>query len=726
MLGCAANLMDIRAKIQTLLSSPNYHPLRRAEIAGKLRLDAAERREYRRVLEDMLQKGEIARVRQDRFVLPQEADLVIGRITFNEKGFAFVIPDPPSEDGDIYVAEEDTGVAMHGDKVVVRLNRERRRFKTVEKRSGRVIRILERANETVVGTLQKTHYFHYVIPDEPRIIHDIYTKPARNAQVGDKVVVKLAEWTSRHVNPEGDVIEVLGKSSAPGVDILAIIRKYHLPTQFSEQALADAKHIPDTIPVSELKHRLDLRGKFIITIDPDDARDFDDAVSIDELPPPERGWRLGVHIADVSHYVRPGSALDREARARGNSAYLVDRVLPMLPEQLSNGLCSLRPHEDRLTQSCFIEFTPKLAARKVEFALSVIRSRHRLTYKEAFARLQSHAEGDELTQELKKMWRLASKLRQQRLAHGALNLDFPEVKVRLDKQGKPICIEKVYYDISHQLIEEFMLAANEAVARHLCNLQIPCAYRIHEDPDLEKLRDFRQYAQSFGYKVGDVTHRRELQKLLAAVKDKPEEYAINLALLRSLKQARYSPNPVGHYGLAKKFYTHFTSPIRRYADLVVHRTLLSAMGVVTDTKPASSRYSLPELGKIAEHVSRTERVADEAEEESVELKKLEYFQQQLMSGRLDAMDAVVSNVKNFGIFVELTESLVQGLVHISTLEDDFYYYDEQRERLVGKRTKRTIQIGEKLKVQVERVDVFKHQIDFRVVKETVGNHLIQV
>ncbi len=741
--------MDIRQKIQSLLASPDYHPLRRAELADKLRLSAGERVEFRRAIDDMLRKGEIVRIRKECFVLPQEADLVVGRITFNEKGFAFVIPETP-RDGDIYVAEEDTGVAMHGDKVVVRLNRERRRFRDTDKASGRVIRILERAHETIVGTLQKTKHFHYVVPDDPRCIHDVYTKPALKVQVGDKVVVKLAEWKSRHVNPEGEIVEVLGKADAPGVDIMAIIRKHHLPTKFSEQTLAETQKLPDKVPASEVSHRLDLRKKFIVTIDPDDAKDFDDAVNVDELP--DGGWRLGVHIADVSHYVKPGSALDREAHGRGNSVYLVDRVIPMLPEKLSNGLCSLRPKEDRLTQSCFIEFTPKLVVRKTEFALSVIHSRHRLTYKEAFARLESKHDNDELTRELKKLWRLASKLREQRFAQGSLNMDFPEVKVRLDKNGKPTHIEKIHYDISHQLIEEFMLAANEAVAKHICNRQVPCLYRIHEDPDLEKLKDFREYAQSFGYKVGDVAHRRELQKLLEAVRDKPEEYAINLALLRSLKRASYSPKPVGHYGLAKKFYTHFTSPIRRYADLVVHRTLLSTLprfgssfGAGLPTAPptataksheggdlrsnpvrgretgaqhgADHRYSLQELAKIAEHVSTTERVADEAEEESVELKKIEYFQQQLATGKLEAMDAVVCSVRNFGIFVELPESLVQGLVHISTLEDDFYHYDETRERLVGKRTKRVIQIGDKLKVQVARVDVFKRQIDFRVVEE---------
>ena len=691
--------MDIRTQIHQLLAAKNYRPLRRAEIANKLRLNPTERRDYRRVLDDMLAKSEIVRVRQDRFVLPAEADLVAGTISISEKGFAFVIPELPAT-GDVYVAGQDTGVAMHGDKVLVRLHRDRRQFKTSDKPTGCVIRILSRAHDSVVGTLQKTKLFHYVLPDDPRFVHDVYTKPTLNAQVGDKVVIKLAEWTSRHVNPEGVITEVLGKADAPGVDILGIIRKHRLPTQFTEQVEAEAAALSDVIPPDEIRQRRDLRGEFIITIDPDDAKDFDDAVNVDELP--DGGWRLGVHIADASFYVTPGSAIDREASGRGNSVYLVDRVLPMLPEKLSNNLCSLRPRQDRLTVSCFIEFGPKLEPRQITFGRSVIHSKHRLTYKEAFARLESK-DTDELTRELKKMWRLAAKLRAQRFAKGSLNLDFPEIKVRLDKQGRPARIEKNVNDISHQLIEEFMLAANEAVARKICNTQVPGIYRIHEDPDLAKLRDFREYAKTLGYKVGDVAHRQELQKLLTAVTGKVEEYAIHLALLRSLKQARYATQPIGHFGLAKKYYTHFTSPIRRYADLVVHRTLLG-----------TRRYGLDELTKLATHVSLTERVAGEAEQESVELKRMEYFQRQLLDGKLDTLDAVVSTVRNFGIFVELTESLARGLVHISSLDDDFYNYDELRERLVGRKTKRIIQIGDKLRVQVARVDLFKRQIDFRV------------
>lgn len=718
--------MELRRKIQMLLASPDYRPLRRAELARRLELNAAERREFRRVLEQMLQAGEVVRVRQDRFVLPAEADLVVGRVQFNPKGYAFVIPEPPPEmdehaelapprTRDIFIAEEDTGTALPDDKVVVRLYRDRRqRRRQPDLPAGRIIRVLERAHPTVVGTLQQTRHFQYVVPDDPRFIRDVYVKPHPEARVGHKVVVRLADWVNRHVNPEGTIIEVLGPAEAPGVDVLSIIRKYHLPQEFSPHTRAEAERLPETVSAVG---RRDFRDEFIITIDPDDAKDFDDAVHVHELP--GGGWRLGVHIADVSHYVAPDSALDREAQARGNSVYLVDRVLPMLPEKLSNNLCSLRPREDRLTMSVLIDFDRHLRVRHAEFVPGIIRSRHRLTYRQAFALLSEppprQAGDDEkkrLAIELHRMWGLARRLRDQRAEQGALMLEFPEVNVRLDAQGRPVAIEKVEYDISHQLIEEFMLAANEAVAKRIARAEVPTIYRIHEEPDVEKLDDFRAYAQSFGFKVGDVTHRSELQKLLEHVHGRPEQYAINLALLRSLKRAMYSVRCAGHYGLAKQYYTHFTSPIRRYADLVVHRILRGVLGLDHDTR----RYSLQQLARIARHISETERIADEAEEESVELKKIEFFQRQLETGKLTAMDAVVCGVRNFGFFVELPDTLVQGLVHVSTLEDDFYRYDELREQLVGKRTGRVIKVGDKLRVRVARVDVFKREIDFRVVR----------
>ncbi len=744
--------MEIRERILKLLAAPNYHPLSRSELGRKLNLPTHERAAFRRALEQLIQNGEVARVRKNRFVLPREADLVIGKIQMTERGYGFVTPEPPRPDGeDIYIGAEDVWVAMHGDKVVVRLNREPLAAKRDESRrvSGRVIRILERANATLVGTLQQTRHFHYVVPEDPRIIHDIYVrigeaKTKQTPRVGDKVVAKLAEWKHRHVNPEGEIIEVLGHSTDPGVDVLAIIRKHKLSTTFPPNVLAEADKLPDEIPAHEIARRADFRSRRILTIDPDDAKDFDDAVEVDRLP--NGHWRLGVHIADPSHYVRPNTALDREAHTRGNSVYLVDRVIPMLPEKLSNHLCSLRPNEDKLTQSCIIEFTDKGVIKGVKFANSVIRSFKRLNYKQAYRALtdQSPPEDDvsrETADYLKLMWELASLLRRKRFQRGSLDLNFPEVKVRVDNHGKPTGIEKVANDISHQLIEEFMLAANEAVARHLTRLQVPCIYRVHEDPSEENLREFADYAATYGYRVGDVSNRKVLQRLLEAVKDKPEAYPLNLKLLRSLKRARYDEKPLGHYGLAKTDYTHFTSPIRRYADFIVHRVLdrqmakaSGVMGKWGDGEAAKSQksshqpinpsthhpasfYDASRLASIAVHISHTERVAQEAEQESVEMKRLEYFQNQLMERQLDEFDAVVSNVRNFGLFVELPESLVQGLIHISTLDDDFYHYDEARNQLTGKRTKRIWRIGDNCRVIVERVDVFKRQIDFRMVTQ---------
>src|SRR5262249_2091490 len=480
-----------------------------------------------------------------------------------------------------------------------------------------------RAHDTVVGTLQRSRNFYYVVPDDPRFVHDIYVRSEaviqedRGSQtaatVGDKVVVRLEDWQSRHVNPEGEIIEVLGPASAPGVDVLSIIRKYHLPTEFSSDVLEQAERIPETVGAQQIAGREDLRNQFIITIDPDDARDFDDAIQAEKLA--NGGWQLGVHIADVAAYVATGSALEREARRRGNSVYLPDRVIPMLPERLSDGVCSLKPEVDRLTHSVFIQFDKRGVAKNARFARSVIRSAHRLTYKEAYAILTSPPRNG-LSKRLHLAWQLAALLRRKRFQHGALGLDFPEVRVWVESQGKPVRLERVENDESHQLIEEFMLAANEAVARELKKRTIPTIYRVHENPDPEKLAEYREFALSFGYKVGDLTHRAELQRLLAGIRGKPEEQALKVGLLKSLKRARYDPQPLGHYGLAKTNYLHFTSPIRRYADLVVHRALGSDAA-------ARRRHhmGMAEIASVAEHISTTERNAADAEIDAAQMKK---------------------------------------------------------------------------------------------------------
>src|SRR6266581_1157204 len=541
---------DLRADILRLVQEPKYRPLDKIEITSALGYGAARRNEVRRALRDLEQEGEIARIRKNRYVLPDAADLVTGTLSVHEAGYAFLTNEKPGQ-SDLFIAAENTGTAMHGDRVVARIIRGAQFSRARTPRAeGRVIRILTRANETIVGTLQQTRNFFYVVPDDPRLVHNIYVQPSsingRQPRLSDKVVVRLEAWESRHVNPEGKIIELLGPRAAPGVDILSIVRKYHLPVEFPHAVLEEASAIPETVTAHAIDGREDLRGQFIVTIDPDDARDFDDAIHVEDI---KGGWQLGVHIADVSAYVRPGSGLDREAQRRGNSVYLPDRVIPMLPERLSNGVCSLKPEVDRLTHSVFIQFDKRGVAKSARFARTVIRSAHRLTYKEAYVILTAPPR-DRLSERLHVTWELAALLRRKRFEHGALDLDFPEVKVCVDTHGKPVRLERVENDESHQLIEEFMLAANEAVARELKKRTIPTIYRVHENPDPEKLAEYRELVLSFGYKVGDLTHRAELQRLLAEIRGKPEAQALKVGLLKSLKRARYDPQPLGHYGLA--------------------------------------------------------------------------------------------------------------------------------------------------------------------------------
>jgi len=715
------NETKIREQILALLSRKDYRPLNKNEIARKLGVSGGARVALRKTLRDLERAGEIARIRKDCYVLPAEADLVTGKLSIHPVGYGFLTSEKSGET-DVFIASENVGTAMHGDRVVARLSPEAPAGRIKGRREGRVIRILERAHDTVVGTLQRSRNFYYVVPDDPRFVHDIYVGPPAGqpqdrrsdsaAAVGDKVVVRLDDWQSRHVNPEGEIIEVLGPASAPGVDVLSIIRKYHLPTEFPADVLEQAEGIPETVDAQQIAGREDLRNQFIVTIDPDDARDFDDAINVEKLA--NGGWQLGVHIADVAAYVEPGSALDREARLRGNSVYLPDRVIPMLPERLSNGVCSLKPKVDRLTHSVFIQFDRRGVAKSARFAQSVIRSAHRLTYKEAYAILTSPPR-DRLGERLHLAWELAALLRRKRFEHGALELDFPEVKVRVDEHGKPIRLERVENDESHQLIEEFMLVANEAVARELRKRAIPTVYRVHENPDPEKLAEYREFALSFGYKVGDLTHRAELQRLLAELSGKPEEQALKVGLLKSLKRARYDPLPLGHYGLAKTNYLHFTSPIRRYADLVVHRALGRDGPPGRPTRSASAPYpNIAQLASIAEHISSTERNAADAETDAALMKKLEFFQQQLAGRNPQIFSASVVDVRNYGLMVELPDALITGLIHVSSLTDDFYVFEPARHQLIGRRSRKRFKAGDKLSVFVARVDVFKRQVDFAI------------
>ncbi len=704
----------LKNRILQLLRLPKYQPLDKVELSKKLGLTSDQRSELRDVLRGMEQRGEIAKIRKERYVLPEVADLVTGVIQIHAGGGAHILSEKAGQK-DLFISSQNTGTAMNGDRVIARVMHEGVQQRREGKIEGRVIKILERAHDSIVGTLQKTKKFFYVIPDDPRLGHDVYVHPGevqlpRPPAVGDKVVVKLDEWESRHVNPEGQIVEVLGPASAPGVDMLSIVRKHHLPTNFPDAVLREAERISEAIDERELAHREDLRGQMIVTIDPDDAKDFDDAIHVEKHA---NGWSLGVHIADVSHYVTPRSALDKEAFARGNSVYLADRVIPMLPEKLSNGICSLKPDVDRLTRSAFIEFNKAGKIKSARFAHTVIRSAARLTYKQAFAILAKPA-NDPVSDRLHTAWELASLLRKNRFAAGSLDLDFPEIKVWLDENGVPERLEKVENDISHQLIEEFMLAANEVVASDIKHKQLPSVYRIHEDPDPDKLVEYREFVTSYGLKPGDLSQRREVQKLLAAIRGRPEEYALKLGFLKSLKRATYDTKPVGHYGLAKTNYTHFTSPIRRYADLVVHRVLSHA---TNHHSVKGVRLAAADLTAVCEHISITERTADDAEKESVKFKKIEFFQNQLKQKRPEAFAAVVVDVRSYGLLVELPDILLTGMVHVSALSGDFYNFDSVRLQFVGRRTRKTYQIGDKLSVCVARVDVYKQQIDFFPVEE---------
>lgn len=700
---------ELKQQILAVLRAPKYRPLDRADLAKVLGRKSGVRMGLNETLRELEDAGEIARIRKNRYVLPEEADLVTGALQVHQAGYAFLVSEKPGQ-SDIFIAAENTGTAMNGDRVVARITRDvdyARAKKAPGRAEGRVIRILKRAHDTIVGTLQQSRNFSYVVADDPRLVHNVYVQlaPQKAAVPGDKVVVRLDSWESRHVNPEGTIVEVLGRSTDPGVDMLSIIRKYHLPTEFPRAVLEQAAHIPERVEPLLLEGREDLRNQFIVTVDPDDARDFDDAINVEEIP--DGGWRLGVHIADVSAYVTPGSALDREAYNRGNSVYLPDRVIPMLPERLSNGVCSLNPELDRLTHSAFIDFARDGRTKSVRFARTVIRSARRLTYRQAYAILQAEP-NDQLGERLHVAWQLASLLRRKRFAQGSLDLDFPEVKVRLDENGKPIQLERIENDESHQLIEEFMLAANEAVARELKNKSMPTIYRVHENPDPEKLAEYRELVLSYDHRIGDLTNRTELQRFLASLRGKPEEQALKIGLLKSLKRARYLPQPIGHYGLAKTNYTHFTSPIRRYADLVVHRTLAGL------NQSRRARGDLGQLAAMAEHISITERVAAEAEIESNKMKKLEFFQLQLDARNPQIFRASIIDVRNYGLLIELPDVLMTGLIHVSSLTDDFFTFHAAQRRLIGRQSRQRYSVGDELRVKVVRVDAFKRQIDFAI------------
>lgn len=739
-------------------------PQRVEKLTSALNLGQDEQRKLQRLLKKEVQEGRIARLRNERYALPRDVDLVSGKILFRQSGSARLLPvdDIGTKLGEPYpIRAEDTGVALHGDRVICRINREGK--SAGKNRKGgkssqadeqpfvRVLEVLQRASPTMTGELKRSRAAYYVVPDDPRIIPDILVEDPEKSKLkpkprkGSKVVVRLDPWEQRHLNPTGKLIDVLGKSGEPFAEYKAILHKYDLNPEFPEAVQKEVQKIPDRVCDQDRTGRLDYRNRFILTIDPDDAKDFDDALSLEFLPDNIR--RIGVHIADVNAYVQPGTALYQEARTRGNSTYLVGTVIPMLPHALSNGICSLVEGEDRLTKSVFLDFNAKGNLQNVEFANTVICSRKRLTYRQALAFLEStdfeeirktplppkHQTGStgrnlaevsnkemkEILDMVRGLWKVAEKVRKDRMQGGSLDLDMDEVKIYVDEEGYADRLETVPYDISHQLIEEFMLLANEAVAKALRDNDIPSLYRVHDAPDDEKLQELRDYMATLDIHTGDLSQRENMTALLKKLKTHPQGYSLRIQVLRSLKQACYRNSPDGHYGLNKTNYTHFTSPIRRFSDFVVHQQferLLRKTGQPTAPEKQNYRNSQKNLLGLGEHLSLTERSSQDAERESVKTKLLEFFEREVKKKDKTAFEAVIVDLKNHGLFVELTGSMAFGLVHVSTIRDDIYHLNGDGTALVGRRKKKRFEIGDTLKVKVEKVDRYKRQIDFQIIK----------
>lgn len=707
---------NIKGHIDRLLQymeAETYKPLTVQELEAAVGVeDSADFKDFVKALVKMEEKGQVVRTRSNRYGLPGKMNLIRGKLTGHAKGFAFVIPEEAGMD-DIFIPPNETNNAMHGDLVLARVNSE----STGQRREGTVVRILERGIQQIVGTYTESKHFGFVIPDDQKIVSDIFIPKtaSKGAVEGHKVVVTLTTYPEGRKSAEGEVIEILGHKNDPGVDILSIIHKHGLPGPFPEEVIQHANETPDTISEDELQNRRDLRDEVIVTIDGADAKDLDDAVTVSKL---ENGnYKLGVHIADVSYYVTEGSPIDREAADRGTSVYLVDRVIPMVPHRLSNGICSLNPQVDRLTLSCEMEISADGQVVSHEIFQSVIKTTERMTYSDVNKILLEKDEElvkryEVLVPMFERMEELAHILRTKRMNRGAIDFDFKEAKVLVDEDGKPTDVVTRERSVGERLIEEFMLAANETVAEHFHWLDVPFIYRIHEDPKEDKLRRFFEFITNFGYLVrgtANSVHPRALQEIIEEVQGKPEEMVVSTVMLRSMQKAKYDPESLGHYGLSTEFYTHFTSPIRRYPDLIVHRLIRTYLieGKLDEMTREKWNAQLPD---IAEHTSNMERRAVEAERETDELKKAEFMEDKIG----EEFDGIISSVTNFGMFVELPNT-IEGLVHVSYMTDDYYRFDERHYAMIGERTGNVFRIGDEITVRVVSVNKDERAIDFEIV-----------
>ncbi|MER1958939.1 MAG: ribonuclease R [Solibacillus sp.] len=706
---------DLQQRILAFMKEEEYKPMTVSEIEDAFELEEADDfRELVKTLVKMEAQGYIVRSRSNRYGLPDRMNLLRGRFIGNAKGFGFVAPEEQGTD-DVFIPSHETNGALNGDTVLVRILKEQ----SGDRREGTVTKVVERSKTTFVGTYQANRGFGFVVTDDKKLNMDIFIakEDTLGAVDGHKVVAEITHWPDETKSATGMITKILGHKNDPGVDILSILYKYEIPPEFPSEVVEAATQVPDEISEEDLVGRRDLRNEVIVTIDGADAKDLDDAVTV--IKNDDGTYKLGVHIADVSYYVTQGSVLDKEAYERATSVYLTDRVIPMIPHRLSNGICSLNPQVDRLTLSCEMTIDQAGQVVKHEIFQSVINTTERMTYTDVYNILENADENPELIARYENlvpmfndMKDLAQILRNKRMNRGAIDFDFKESKVLVDEEGWPTDIVIRERTVAERLIEEFMLAANETVAEHFHWMEVPFIYRIHEDPKPEKLQRFFEFVTNFGIMIkgsGNSVHPKALQEVIKSIEGLPEEPVISTMLLRSMQQAKYYAESLGHFGLSTEFYTHFTSPIRRYPDLVVHRLIRTYL-INEDTSSETVFQWGQVMDEIADHTSGRERRAVEAERDTDALKKAQF-----MSDKVgEEFIGIISSITNFGMFIEL-DNTVEGLVHISNMTDDYYRFEDRHLTMIGERTGRQFRIGDEVKIRVANVTIEESSIDFEIV-----------
>lgn len=702
-------LKERKERILAYMESEGYVPIKRRDMRAMLSVPQEDREKFENLINELIAEGHVFETKKGKLASPKDLQMATGTFIGHARGFGFVTPDAGGED--IFIPASETMGAMQKDRVLYKVLHKAEKGK---KADGVIVRILERGQQRIVGTFEAgSKGYGFVVADDKKIAKDIFIsrENTKGAVTGHKVVVEITDYGEDRRNPEGKVIEILGHINDPGVDILSVIRRYELAVEFPEEVYAEIEHLGTEVAEADKKGREDLRDLLTITIDGADAKDLDDAVSLKRLG--NGNFELGVHIADVSHYVRENTALDKEAYARGTSVYLVDRVIPMLPHKLSNGICSLNPHVDRLALSCLMEVNGRGEVVSHRILESVINSDYRMTYtavREILedgtpALLEQYAEILPMLEDMEELRQILGEKRRKR---GSVNFDLPESKIILDENGKPIDIKPYEKSIATNMIEEFMLVCNETIAENSFWQEMPFMYRSHQEPDEDKLEKMEQFLRGFGYylrkKDGEI-HPRELQKVLQKAEDTDEERIITRMVLRSMMQARYTAENGGHFGLAAKYYCHFTSPIRRYPDLEIHRMIKKMLHGELDEK--ASAYYRRKMPDWAKHCSKQERVAEDAERDTDALKKVEFMEDKV--GQI--YEGIISGVTNWGIYVELPNT-IEGMVALSQMDDDYYEFDEKKMLVFGKRTKKSYRLGDKVVVSVAKVDRMMGTIDF--------------